>query len=91
MQQYSIAEAKNKLPALVRVVEEEGSVELTRWGKSIAVIVSMDEYQRLQAQKTTFWDALVKFREAFDLEDVNIEPEIFEGLRDQSPGREVVL
>jgi hypothetical protein len=36
-----------------------------------------------------FWKSLEKFRHEENLEAAGIEPDIFAGLRDSSPGREV--
>ena len=38
-----------------------------------------------------FWQRLESFRQELDSEDVWIEPEVFEGLRDSLPGRDVIL
>jgi antitoxin Phd len=54
--QYSIAEARDRLPALVHEVEENGPVELTRRGKPVAVVLSMQEYERLQPRRVGFWE-----------------------------------
>jgi hypothetical protein len=38
-----------------------------------------------------FWKSLEVFRQELDSEGIWIEPEVFEGVRDSSPGREVIL
>ena len=38
-----------------------------------------------------FWKSLERFRQELDSEGIWIEPDVFEGIRDSSPGREVVL
>jgi len=38
-----------------------------------------------------FWKSLTRFRQELDSEGIWIEPEVFEGVRDSSPGREVIL
>jgi prevent-host-death family protein len=88
--QYSIAQARDRLASLVHDVENGVSVELTRRGKRVAVLISIDEYNRLVAGNSSLWQALEKFRQQTNLEEVGIEPEIFEGIRDSAPGREVV-
>ena len=88
--QFSIAEAKNKLPAIVHSVEEGAAVELTRRGKPVAMVLSTEEYERLTRRKEGFWQALSKFRENLPV-DTEISDADFEGLRDDSPGREVDL
>ena len=36
-----------------------------------------------------FWDAYVAFRASVNLSQLQIEPDVFAGLRDRSTGREV--
>jgi antitoxin Phd len=87
-ERYSIAEARDKFTSIVRDVEEKvAGVELTRRGKPVAVLLSVSEYRRLSGEKG-FWDAYLAFREGSGLDGLSIEPEVFEGLRDASPGRE---
>ncbi len=44
----SIADAKNKLPALIHQAEAGAAVTIARRGKAVAVVVSVEEYARLQ-------------------------------------------
>jgi antitoxin Phd len=85
---YSIAEARDNFASIVHDVERSTAIELTRRGKPVAVLLSIEEYRRLTASKKNFWNALSRFRDGTDLQQLNIGPEIFEGLRDVSPGRE---
>ncbi len=87
---YSIAEARNRFTFLLRDAETSAPIEITRHGEPVAVILSWREYLRLSARKD-FWDSYNSFREVFDLAALQIEPEIFEGLRDPSAGREIDL
>ena len=89
LKQYSIAKARDHFTSLVRVVERESAVELTRRGKPVAVMLSIREYERLSARQTGFWEAYSVFREQVNLQELGIEPDTFAGLRDRSPGREV--
>jgi len=86
---YSIAEARHNLAAIVHELDRRARIELTRRGEPVAVLLSMREYRRLITPGGGFWDAYESFRETVDLRQLNIEPAIFEGLRDRSPGREV--
>jgi antitoxin Phd len=56
--QYSIAEAKNRLPSIIHSVEKGPSVKFTRRGRPVAVLVSIAEYERLHRQKGNFWASL---------------------------------
>lgn len=91
LRRYSIAEAKNKLTKIVRDVEQTEPVEFTRHGKTVAVLMSAEEYSRLQKRGDGFWDSYLAFREAFELESLDIKPELFTDVRDTSSGREINL
>ena len=88
--QYSIADARNNLPGLVHEVERGAAVELTRRGKPVAVLVSVDEYRRLRGDsKGGFWEALQEWRSTVDWQ--NWDDSIIDGLleeRDRSRGRD---
>lgn len=86
--QYSIAQARDHLPALVHDAEKGSLVELTRRGKAVAVLISVAEYERLSHERPDVWLLLKAFRERNDLEELDVE-EIFGDVRDRSPGREV--
>jgi len=88
---YSIAEARQNLAAVVHELERRARIELTRRGKPVAVMLSMREFERVSAPRSRFWDAYEAFRETVDLARLGIEPAVFEGVRDRSPGREVEL
>ncbi|MBI2760520.1 MAG: type II toxin-antitoxin system Phd/YefM family antitoxin [Chloroflexi bacterium] len=86
--QYSIAAAREQLPGIVHEVEAGQPVELTRRGRRVAVLMSVDEYERLLGRSSGFGDRLLAFRRRLEAEGVEIPRETFEGLRDRSPGRE---
>jgi antitoxin Phd len=86
---YSIAEARQNLAAIVHEAERQSPIELTRRGEPVAVLLSIQEYQRLLSARASFWDAYTSFRHSVDLSQLDIEPSVFEGVRDPSPGREV--
>jgi antitoxin Phd len=90
-QRYSIAEARNRFTAIVRQAERESPVELTRRGKPVAVILSIQEYRRLSGASGGFWQAFTKFKNKVNLAALEIEPATFGRLRDRSLGREVAL
>ncbi len=88
LRSYSLAEARDHLTAIVRDVETTAAVELTRRGKPVAVILSIDEYRRLASPVGSFSSALARFRQAVDLAEFDLGPELFEDIRDTEPGRE---
>ena len=89
LKQYSIAKARDHFTSLVRAVERDSAVELTRRGKPVVVMLSIQEYKRLSSRQASFWEAYSAFRKQVNLQELGIEPDTFTGLRDRSPGREV--
>lgn len=85
---YSIAKARDQLAELVHRAERGTTVELTRHGKPVAVILSKNAYEALTQQRPSLWAALERFRREADLEAL-AGPDPFEGLRDRTLGREV--
>jgi prevent-host-death family protein len=84
---YSIAEARNHLTVIVHAAEAGQRAELTRRGKPVAAIVSLDELQRAESGSRDFAQALRVFRKAHRVAERGLG-RVFEGLRDRSPGRE---
>jgi prevent-host-death family protein len=85
--QYSIAAARDQLPALVHEAERGKHIRLTRRGKAVALLISVADYERLSSQRTDVWDKLQDFRTKHDLSDVDVD-DVFENVRDHSPGRD---
>ena len=86
---FSIAEARSRLAALIHQVERQSRVQITRRGRPVAVLLSIAEYNRVTSQSKGFWEQYCAYLAAADLPTVQIEPELFEGIRDRSSGREV--
>ena len=87
--QFSISEAKNKLPALVHDIEHGLAVQLTRHGKPVAVLISISQYKRLVSLPKNFWATLSAFRESADTSTLLSSGDNFFNHRDQSTGRSV--
>lgn len=83
--QVSIAQARDRLPALVHSAERGAEIQLTRRGKPVAVLISVGRYQRLGQDRPDFWAALADFRKTHDLAALRID-EVFRDVRDRSPG-----
>jgi antitoxin Phd len=79
--QYTIAEAKNKLPSIVHSVEQGVPVKLTRHGRPVAVLLSIDQFDRLSRKREGYWRALRSFRKRLEKEELLVSEEDFEGLR----------
>jgi prevent-host-death family protein len=84
--QYSVAAAKNQLPAVLHEVESGAAIEITRHGKAIAVLLSVGEYRRLHNGKPDLWEAYQAWRaRSGGLDDSDVEAWL-SGTRDASPG-----
>ena len=73
MPEYSIAQAKNHLPRLIREAEAGHDVRLTRRGKPVAALIGTGRYEELTSGKPSFWEAYESFRTAHDLAELNVE------------------
>lgn len=86
MNAIPIFEAKNKLPFFIHQAEESGPVFISRRDKSVAVIISIDDFNRLSARrKPTILEKAEAFRKrvAGTLPDAEID-KIFSSARDDS-------
>ena len=90
-QQIPIAEAKNKLTAIIHAVEKGSAVKLTRHGKPVAVLLSTQEYERLSQTYGNFWRSLTVLRKRIKSNGIEITDTDFCDLRDRSAGREIGL
>jgi antitoxin Phd len=90
MKRYSIAEARNNFTSLVHAAEAGAAVELTRRGKPIAVLLALEEYERLSERRRGFAQLYRDFlRRNPEFADGGIEPEEWlHDVRDTSPGRD---
>lgn len=85
----SVAEAKDRLPALIHETEEtHARVEITRRGKVVAVLVSSAEYERRRKPKRSVVDEI---RGVFAKHGVSpgFTDEEVAGLRARGAGRTV--
>ncbi len=93
MTQYSIAQARDRFTQLVQEVERGNPVEVTRRGQRVAVILSVEEYDRLRQPQQSFGEAVMLWRQQYDVanwtDDIDIDKTF--NVRDRSPGRGVEL
>ena len=87
----SVAEARQNFARLIKRAEQGRAIEITRRGESVAVLLSASEYLTLTGDRPSFVEATRRVRDRLDVESLGIGDEEFEGLRDESPGREVAL
>jgi len=85
---YSVAEARAALPKVINDAKRGKVIEITRRGKPEAVVISLEEYQRLRSNpaRPTFMDRYREWRENVEPGELDFEPDFFENLRDKSPG-----
>lgn len=89
--QYSIAEARNSLPRIVDRAEAGFSVQLTRRGKPVAVVISLPAFERLQGGRAHFADRYRAFLKKHSLKEAGLETGFAASLRAAGTGREVRL
>ena len=74
----SIYEARNNLSSLVKLVEEGEVVELTRYDKPVAVIMSYEDYEEKRKKLPSLLDKLSvlkkQYADVVDDEGFNITP-----------------
>ncbi len=88
---YSIAEARKHLPGIVHEAESGAEIELTRHGKPVAVVVSVSAYEQARGARPRFRQAYESFSRRYPLEEVGIDEDFFDSLRDRGAGRKVRL
>lgn len=88
---YSIAEARTHLPTIVDHAEAGLTVELTRRGKPVAVVVSLREFERSRTHRARFSEAYGTFLASHRLEDIGLDSGFATSLRHQDTGRKVSL
>jgi prevent-host-death family protein len=88
----SIADARANLPQLIRDAEAGKTIELTRRGDGVAVLIGWKNYERLTSQLRPFAEAFDDFRRSVALAELDIDPdEVFGDVRDPDPGRDPSL
>ena len=88
---YSISEARSNFPNIVREAEAGLHVELSRRGKPVAVVISIQEFERLHGDRPHFMQAYREFLERFPMAEFGLEEGYFESQRSKETGREVSL
>ena len=79
---WQLQDAKNRFSEVVRKASEEGPQTVTKHGKDSVVVLSAEDYQKLEQPKTT----LIEFFQNSPLSKVEIDL-----TRDKSPSRSVEL
>ena len=84
MHSWQIQDAKARLSEVVRDAEQEGPQEITHHGRSVAVLLSRAEYDRLAGTGSSLVEFMQRSPWYGEPGEIHIE-------RDQSPTREVDL
>ena len=87
----SIAEARDGFAGLVREAEAGHPIQITRRGKTVAVLVSAADFGTLAARRTSPADLMREVRVRLDREGIGMDDDPWAGLRDRGPGRDVDL
>ena len=88
---YSVADARKHLPELLDQVEGGRTVEITRRGAPVAVVLPVAEYRRTHGGMAPFKRALAVWRARFSDADRDLPDDFFDRLRERSGGRDVDL
>ena len=94
---FPLPYAQDNLSEIVRQIEEGEPVELTEEGRPVAVLVSAEDFKRYKRHtpdrpkaRPDLWAAIEAWRAEQDFEKVNFD-DVFDNVRDRSPGREIEL
>ncbi|MEX1212370.1 MAG: type II toxin-antitoxin system Phd/YefM family antitoxin [Balneolaceae bacterium] len=79
---WQLQEAKNRFSEVVRKASEEGPQTVTKHGKDSVVVLSVEDYRKLEQPKTS----LIEFFRSSPLSGVEVDLK-----RDKSPARNVEL
>lgn len=86
---FSVADAKQNLPKLLRHVERSGPVEITRRGEVVAVLMAVKDREDV-ALPRSLWDVIQAFRNRPDFDTIALRDDelaAWRALRDPSSGR----
>lgn len=81
---YSVAEAKDRLPAVLHEAEDGQPTEITRNGQPVAVLLSVGAFARLQAGRRDLADSYAAWRAQGTLTDAEVDA-LADASRDQDP------
>lgn len=85
------AQARREWAKVLKSAERGASVEVTRNGQSVAAVVSIDQYRKIEElRKETLSQVIAQFRASVDPRDLE-GPDPWTDVRDRSPGRDVDL
>lgn len=90
MQSFSIADARSQLPKIIHTVEKGDVTQLTRRGKPVAVLLSVQEYETLVTQgKGNLLQALQAYDALKQKTDESLSDETIDQWRSKETGRKL--
>ncbi|HEY6140279.1 MAG TPA: type II toxin-antitoxin system prevent-host-death family antitoxin [Thermoanaerobaculia bacterium] len=95
-EQHSIADASSHLDELVRKAEEGQTVELTREGEGVAVLIGRREYDQMNGKtqpqpRKSPWEAYQEWRRTADFDAIGDPDDVWGNVRVRGPGRDPQL
>lgn len=85
------AQARREWAKVLKSAERGAPVEVTRNGQSVAAVVSIDQYRKIEElRKETLSQVIARFRANVNPQDLE-GPDPWADVRDRSPGRDVDL
>ena len=87
-EQYPLEEKQSQIQSLIQRVEDGPPLHFTRNGKTVAVLLSIDDYEAIAESRKDFWELVMAFRKEMEEEEIEITDSDFEGLRDPCLGRD---
>ncbi len=87
----SVTEARQHFARLIKQTQQGKTIEITRRGEPVAVLLSASQYAAITGERSSFIDAMRQVRERLGVDELEIGDAEFEGLREESPGREISL
>jgi prevent-host-death family protein len=87
----SVAEARQHFARLIKRAQQGKTIEITRRGEPVAVLLSASEYSAITGERCSFIDAMSQVRERLGVDRLGIGDAEFDDLREESPGREIPL
>lgn len=80
----AISTLKNHLPEIVHQAESGEDIQITRHGKPVAVMVSLDRYQHAFGEKKGIYHAMLRWRKD-NPDHIKSNDEGLQTIRDKSP------
>ena len=88
MKVSTIAEAKNNLSHLIHELDVEETIQLTRHGRPVAVMMSEECYQKLSSPVRSLNGVILNWREEQDEISCGLSKEELQSIRLESKGRD---